>query len=1009
MPLDVEPATALRPDGHHKRSDGSMDCLHYCMPGPLDQWAAHLYNVLLLLGPPPSRLKSKHTVKPQSSTELDQPSLGRQNSDWKRSSKVASGSEQERTLFSTATLDEEKDSHRDGTAASQMLSSSDPVEGPDNRSLEQVHVEDAGDIQDEGDGIHAKSGGSRPGARTSRWPEKRLAIADTNLEEQSEKSAPERSTVANGSVHKQLQSARMPQRGRRTSWRTHNQVAEDAGEQAEEKNETEKKLHKQTENDGLDELDSKHGLHTQIEWVNSAESGAPAEPDTRAGIPGSDQGKVPEVEVDRFVEEGQEVQGRSLSAGQTRVRGSGRAVGSPTSQAVGLRTSNGNNDGDVGRLSDRQLSAKRTWTAEGNFKEQVGKSNMPAALEDAMPAPHAEEGKVRNGTRNNVGTVQRGAGRQGERKFRKNRKSWRQDEMRTEEEDEMGTEDVSRSRSWPRTGSSRQRPSEAVAVTSSTHKEQGAVTRSAAAIELSLEARSADSRNHVTGPSVEAAQKSGPVDSVTGELVKRGGALDDGPGLLHEGREGEEGFEEQLKLPRQLGNQSQEAPQMDGTDEAPLLTAKGQELPSSLQAHESAAIVLQSTDDGLDAPMAPRVRSMASRSVATGQEAQTKDMNAELLATPEAVVKNTRSATAAVGVSELLPLETANVGKVEHAQGSGSKTTGVRAEKDDSGSSQEGFRGTLKSQISMVDTLDNLQSDLADGTSGNQRPLQRGDLTEVAEVASRQQTVPEAATNVPLQSIRKSQEALVLPQKSNQPKGPENVSTAAADGTQKSTSSGPAETNFSGSRDQVDSVLGRPAHQVVKANWPATLQVHDQTGNTTEAPTALLQRVAGGIHSLQHTLTGNAVQNALREKEANSSQAVRARGAERNTAVGTNATIAGVLRPRSRSKSAKAEKRKTVETVAASQQLAIGKNILASSSKSGIVGRSATPHAVSHIHAVPRPELVKKGKERPGDGVGKPLAATAGVSEAGPAIGESKACLLPSDHQGRESCIQHCS
>lgn len=47
--LDVEAATALRPDGHHRRADGSMDCRHYCMPGPLDHWVALLHNTLRLL------------------------------------------------------------------------------------------------------------------------------------------------------------------------------------------------------------------------------------------------------------------------------------------------------------------------------------------------------------------------------------------------------------------------------------------------------------------------------------------------------------------------------------------------------------------------------------------------------------------------------------------------------------------------------------------------------------------------------------------------------------------------------------------------------------------------------------------------------------------------------------------------------------------------------------------------------------------------------------------------
>lgn len=47
--MDIETATSLRPDGHHTRLDGTVDCHHYCMPGPLDNWASVLYNVLLQL------------------------------------------------------------------------------------------------------------------------------------------------------------------------------------------------------------------------------------------------------------------------------------------------------------------------------------------------------------------------------------------------------------------------------------------------------------------------------------------------------------------------------------------------------------------------------------------------------------------------------------------------------------------------------------------------------------------------------------------------------------------------------------------------------------------------------------------------------------------------------------------------------------------------------------------------------------------------------------------------
>jgi hypothetical protein len=43
--LDVVPATALRADSHVTHRD---DCLHYCMPGPVDMWVELLGNVLLL-------------------------------------------------------------------------------------------------------------------------------------------------------------------------------------------------------------------------------------------------------------------------------------------------------------------------------------------------------------------------------------------------------------------------------------------------------------------------------------------------------------------------------------------------------------------------------------------------------------------------------------------------------------------------------------------------------------------------------------------------------------------------------------------------------------------------------------------------------------------------------------------------------------------------------------------------------------------------------------------------
>ena len=38
--LDVFPAMQQRPDGHTK------DCLHYCVPGPIDQWVRWIFGVL---------------------------------------------------------------------------------------------------------------------------------------------------------------------------------------------------------------------------------------------------------------------------------------------------------------------------------------------------------------------------------------------------------------------------------------------------------------------------------------------------------------------------------------------------------------------------------------------------------------------------------------------------------------------------------------------------------------------------------------------------------------------------------------------------------------------------------------------------------------------------------------------------------------------------------------------------------------------------------------------------
>ena len=50
--LDVVPMTVLRPDQHKASRDGKqLDCVHYCVPGPVDGWAQLLLNALLKLLP----------------------------------------------------------------------------------------------------------------------------------------------------------------------------------------------------------------------------------------------------------------------------------------------------------------------------------------------------------------------------------------------------------------------------------------------------------------------------------------------------------------------------------------------------------------------------------------------------------------------------------------------------------------------------------------------------------------------------------------------------------------------------------------------------------------------------------------------------------------------------------------------------------------------------------------------------------------------------------------------
>lgn len=44
--MDVEKMTGLRPDGHFGWLTGKYDCLHYCLPGPVDVWVQLLYNLM---------------------------------------------------------------------------------------------------------------------------------------------------------------------------------------------------------------------------------------------------------------------------------------------------------------------------------------------------------------------------------------------------------------------------------------------------------------------------------------------------------------------------------------------------------------------------------------------------------------------------------------------------------------------------------------------------------------------------------------------------------------------------------------------------------------------------------------------------------------------------------------------------------------------------------------------------------------------------------------------------
>eukprot|EP00903_Cladosiphon_okamuranus_P011478 g10810.t1 len=46
--LDAYSPTILRADSHPGEAGEVLDCLHYCMPGPVDHWVRLLYNILLV-------------------------------------------------------------------------------------------------------------------------------------------------------------------------------------------------------------------------------------------------------------------------------------------------------------------------------------------------------------------------------------------------------------------------------------------------------------------------------------------------------------------------------------------------------------------------------------------------------------------------------------------------------------------------------------------------------------------------------------------------------------------------------------------------------------------------------------------------------------------------------------------------------------------------------------------------------------------------------------------------
>lgn len=46
--MDAYTPGVMRADAHvGMRANGRKDCLHYCVPGPIDHWIVLLYNMLL--------------------------------------------------------------------------------------------------------------------------------------------------------------------------------------------------------------------------------------------------------------------------------------------------------------------------------------------------------------------------------------------------------------------------------------------------------------------------------------------------------------------------------------------------------------------------------------------------------------------------------------------------------------------------------------------------------------------------------------------------------------------------------------------------------------------------------------------------------------------------------------------------------------------------------------------------------------------------------------------------